>query len=744
MLPHAMTPNAMTRHTAGLPGKLMSAAVSRRRFLIGAAATGGGLAIGFKALPLAAESGEAAAAANPFQSYLEIAEDGRVTVLSSQFEMGQGSYHGLATLVVEELDCDWNDVDVVGAAGSLEAYGNLAWGGTAQGTGGSTSMATSWDRYRQAGATAKAMLKTAAADAWGVPAEEIEAEAGVLRHAASGNEASYGAFAAAAAAVPVPSDVALKTPEEWTQIGNPDVLRYDRVGKTNGSQDFTLDVQLPGMLTAAMIHPPKFGAKLVSFDGEAAKALPGVVEVVAVPRGIAVVAEDTWSAINATYAVEAEWDESEAETRGSAEILSEYRELAGQEPMALARDDGDFEAALAGADRVIEARYEFPFLAHAALEPMNAVAHMTEDGTLEVWGGHQIPGFYQYLSSQVAELPPERVKMHVLKTGGSFGRRAVGDGDVVVEAVSVAKALGWRAPVKVQWTRENDMRGGRYRPAYVHRLRAGLDAEGRLIAWDNHIVGQSIVSGTPFEGLIQNGIDNTSVEGSSTLPYAIPNLRVGLTTTDVKVPVLWWRAVGSTHTAYATEVFLDEVAEAAGADPVQFRLDMLQDYPRHAEVLRRAAEQAGWGGDLPEGHFHGVSLHESFASYVAQVAEVSVEDGQVRVHKVVCAVDCGVPINPDTIRAQMEGGIGFGLGSILQEELTLVAGEVDQGNYDSYRPLRISQMPEVEVVIIDSAASPTGVGEPGTPPIGPAVANAVYRATGRRVRELPFEKGLTT
>lgn len=738
-----MRAHAMLSHAATLPKKLVNAPLSRRRFLVGAAATGAGIAVGFRAVPLAAE-GEATGPASPFQSYLEIGEDGQVTVFSSQFEMGQGSYHGLATLVVEELDCDWNDVQVVGASGNLATYGNIMWGGTAQGTGGSTSMATSWDRYRQAGATAKAMLKAAAAEAWGVSAEEIEVEAGMLRHVAGGHQAGFGELAAAAASQPVPGEVALKTPAEWTQIGNPEVLRYDRVGKTDGTQDFTLDVQLPGMLTAAMIHPPKFGATLVSFDGEAAKAMPGVVDVVAVPRGIAVVAEDTWSAINATWSVEAEWDETEAETRGSAEIMSEYRALASQAPTALARDDGDFDAALAEAAQVIEASYEFPYLAHAALEPMNAVARMNEDGTLEVWGGHQIPDFYQYLSSQIAEIPPEQVRMHVLKTGGGFGRRAVGDGDVVVEAVSVAKALGWRAPVKVQWTRENDMRGGRYRPAYVHRLRAGLDDEGRLVAWDNHIVGQSIVSGTPFEGLIQNGIDNTSVEGASTLPYAIPNLRVGLTTTDVKVPVLWWRAVGSTHTAYATEVFMDEVIEAAGADPVQFRLDLLQEHPRHAEVLRLAAEAAGWGSDLPEGRFHGVALHESFASYVAQIAEVSVEDGQVRVHKVVCAVDCGVPINPDTIRAQMEGGIGFGLGSILQEELTLTAGEVDQGNYDGYRPLRISQMPEIEVVIVDSPASPTGVGEPGTPPIGPAVANAVYRATGRRVRQLPFEKGLTT
>ncbi len=354
-----------------------------------------------------------------------------------------------------------------------------------------------------------------------------------------------------------------------------------------------------------------------------------------------------------------------------------------------------------------------------------------------------MPGLYQYIASQIAETTPDKVVLHILKTGGGFGRRGVPDADVVAEAVAVAKAIGWKAPVKVQWTRENDMRGGRYRPAYVHHLRAGLDKDGQIIAWENHIVGQSIMDGGPFASMVQNGVDPTSVEGSSTLPYAIPNLSVGLTSPKVGVPVLWWRAVGSTHTAYATEVFLDEIIDAVGADPVAYRLALLKDHPRHAAVLKLAADKAGWGKPLPDGHSLGVSVHESFNSYVAQVAEVSVDGTDIRVHRVVAAVDVGTAINPDTIRAQVEGGVGFGLGAILQEEITLTEGEVDQGNYDSYLPLRMEHMPKVEVHIMPSTESPTGVGEPGVPPIGPAVANAVFRATGRRIRTLPFSKGMT-
>ena len=715
--------------------------LSRRGFLLAAAATTTGLAVGFR--PASADTA-AKAAVSPFESYVEIAKDGSVTVLSSQFDMGQGAYHGLATLVVEELGVGWDRVSVQGAYGNAALYGNLAWGGAAQGTGGSTSMVSSWQRYRQAGAAAREMLKAAAAEAWGVPVSEITVSEGLLSHAGSGRSADIGDFAEAAANLPVPAEVALKNPLDWTQIGNPDLRRYDRVGKTRGEQDFTLDVRLPSMLTAVMIHPPKFGATVASFDAAEAKQSPGVVDVVAIPRGVAVVGQDMWSALKARDLVAVEWDESQAETRGTDEILSEYRALADQAPAAMARNDGDVATALANADKVLEASFEFPFLAHAAMEPLNAVARMNEDGTLEIWGGHQLPDLYQYLAAVTAEIDPQKVRLHIMKSGGGFGRRAVADGDVVVESVAIAKAIGWQAPVKVQWTRENDMRGGRYRPAYVHKLRAGLDADGKLIAYEDHIVGQSIVKGTPFEAaLVHNGVDHTSVEGASNLPYKVPNLSVGLTTTDVKVPVLWWRSVGSTQNAYAGEVFIDEVAEAAGADPVEFRLGLLTDKPRHAEVLRLAAEKAGWGKPLPEGRHHGVAVHESFASFVAQVAEVSVDGGDIRVHRVVCAVDCGTAINPDTIRAQIEGGIGFGLGAIMSEEITLTGGEVDQGNFDSYEPLRIDAMPEVEVHIVQSDAPPTGVGEPGVPPIGPAVANAVFRATGRRLRMLPVRKGMT-
>lgn len=718
---------------------------SRRRFLVGAAAVGAGLAVGFRpALAATPPKPEAAAPANPLEAYVVIAPDDTVTVVSSQFDMGQGSWHGIATLVVEELDADWDKVTVSGGWGDTALYGNLAWGGAAQGTGGSTSMRSSWERYRRAGATARALLVAAAAQEWGVPAGEITVSKGVVRHK-SGKSSRFGALAAKAAALPVPQDVALKAKGDWSQIGNAALRRYDTAPKTRGEQQYTIDVKLPGMLTAVMIHPPRFGATLASFDAAEAKKLKGVVDVVATPRGVAVVAEHMWAAIKGREQVKASWDESKAEKRGTDAIMAEYHDLSAKPPVATARHDGDAEEALGSAAKVIEASYSFPYLVHAAIEPLNAVARGNADGTIEIWAGHQMPDLYQYIAAKVAGVEPAKIKLHVMKTGGGFGRRAVSDADVIVEAVSIAKAIGWKAPVKVQWTREDDMRGGRYRPAYVHRLRAGLDASGNLVAWDEHIVGQSILRGTPFEGMmVKDGVDGTSVEGAANLPYAIPNLSVGLTTTDVAVPVLWWRSVGSTHTAYATETFIDEVAAAAGKDPVEFRLGLLAHHPRHAAVLKLAAEKAGWGKPAPEGRFRGVSVHESFGTPVAQVAEVSMDGGSVKVHRVVCAVDCGVAINPDNIRAQIEGGIGFGLGAIMQEELTMTDGVVDQGNFDTYTPLRIEAMPAVEVHIVPSEASPSGVGEPGVPPIGPAVANAVAAATGKRIRDLPFSRGLTT
>ena len=713
---------------------------SRRGFLIGSAAVAGGLMVGYR-LPTTARADDDATP-NPLTGYVLITPDNKVIVLSSQFDMGQGSYHGIATLVVEELGADWSQVDVAGASGNVKLYGNLAWGGVAQGTGGSSSMASSFDRYRHAGATARAMLVAAAAEEWKVPAAEIEVARGTLSHAGS-KTATFGVFAARAAAMPVPAGVALKAPEAWTAIGNGALRRYDSAAKANGTHPFTIDITLPGMLTAVMIHPPKFGGKVRSLDGAAALRVKGVTDVVETPRGVAVVAEHMWAALKGREAVTVEWDESAAETRGSPEILAEYHKLAGDAPKATARSQGDAAAGLASAAKVVEASYEFPYLAHAAMEPLNAVARGNADGTLEVWGGHQMPDLYRAIVAQVAGVGPDKVTMHVMKTGGGFGRRAVADADVVAESVMVAKAIGFRAPVKLQWTREDDMKGGRYRPAYVHRFRAGLDGDGRLVAWENHIVGQSILTGTPFEQmLVKDGVDGTSVEGASNIVYAIPNIHVGLTTTDVRVPVLWWRAVGSTHTAYAVECFLDEVAHEAGKDPYAFRMDLLKDHPRHAAVLELAADKAGWGTDAPEGRARGLAIHESFNTIVGQVAEVSMEDNQVKVHRVVVAVDCGTAINPDVIRAQMEGGVGFGLGSIMAEELTLTGGEVDQANFDSYTPLRINQMPAVEVHIVASTAKPTGVGEPGVPPIGPAVANAIFAATGRRIRSLPLAKGI--
>lgn len=720
------------------------AEASRRQFLLGALAAGTGVAIGYRILSAStALAGEAAteSGSHAFSPYLTIGGDGKVTVLSSQFEMGQGSYNGIATLVAEELDADWSAIDVIGAAGNIKAYGNIAFGGTMQGTGGSTSMSTSWERYRKAGAAARAMLVAAAAAEWGVDAAEIAVENGVLSHP-SGKSGGFGAFAAKAATMPVPADVKLKEPGDWKLIGNAELKRFDSARKANGTEQYTIDVKLPGMLTAVMIHPPLFGAKVKSFDAAAARAIKGVVDVVETPRGIAVVGEHMWAAIKGREAVTVEWDATGAEKRGTPELMSTYRDLASKTPAALARKDGDADAAFTSAAKVIEATFEFPYLAHAALEPLNAVARRNDDGTIEIWGGHQLPDVYQNLASEIAGVPVEKVRLNVMKTGGSFGRRAVFDGDVVVEAVHVAKALGFRAPVKVQWTREEDTRAGRYRPAYVHRLKAGIDEAGKLVAWSDHIVGQSIMAKTAWDGMVQNGVDPTSVEGANNLPYAIANQTVGLTTTDVRVPVLWWRSVGSTHTAFAAEAFLDEVAEAAGRDPLEFRLSMLEPDSRHATVLKLAAEKAEWQKPLPEGRFRGVAVAESFGSVVAQIAEVSVDGDGIKVERVVAAVDCGLAINPDQVRAQVEGGIGFGLSAILGEEITLTDGKVDQGNFDMYTPLRIDAMPKVEVHIVASANPPSGIGEPGVPPIGPAVANAAFKALGKRIRVMPFAKSL--
>jgi isoquinoline 1-oxidoreductase subunit beta len=669
-------------------------------------------------------------------AFLRVDADNRVTVIAKHVELGQGAYTGIATIVADELDADWAQISVESAPADAKRYANLAFGNL-QGTGGSSAMANSWTQLREAGAKARAMLIAAAANKWQVPATELRAERGNIYHPASGRRATFGSLASAAAVLPVPENVTLKDPKAFKLIGSR-VPRIDVPAKTDGTAQFTIDVTFPGMLVALLQRPPRFGATVKSFDASAAKAVPGVVNVVQVPRGVAVVAKSFWAAKRGRDALKVEWDESNAEKRSSADIMAEYRRIAEQ-PGRPARVEGDASKAIQGAARKVSASYEFPYLAHAPMEPLDAVVKLTAD-SCEIWAGDQFQTVDQANAARTAGLQPQQVRIHTLYAGGSFGRRANPGSDYIVEAVSIAKALGADGtPVKLQWTREDDIHGGLYRPMYFHKLEAGLSADGQLTGWRHVIVGQSIVAGTPFEGMVKDGIDSTSVEGAANIAYAIPNINVELSTTQTGVPVLWWRVVGNSHTAFAVEAFIDEVAHAAGKDPFTFRRDLLAHDPRMKAVLEMAAERAGWGKPLPHGKGRGIAVAKPFNSYVAQVAEVSVDkDGNIKVDRVVCAVDCGTAINPDVIAAQMEGGIGFGLGAALYGAITLKDGRVEQNNFDGYQVLRIAAMPKVEVHIVPSSEAPTGVGEPGVAPVGPAVANAVFAATGKRVHALPF------
>ncbi len=712
---------------------------SRRDFLKLVTTVGAGLTLAMN-LPVAlAADAAVTVTAGDFEpnAFVRIGTDNSVTVIMKHLEMGQGTFTGLATLLAEELDADWSQVVAEGAPADAARYNNLNWG-TMQGTGGSSAMANSFLQMRTAGATARAMLIEAAAQRWKVPATEIQVSQGILSHAASGNSAAFGELVELAAQQPIPDaqSLRLKDPADFAYIGQ-SLPRLDR-GKTDGSALFTQDLQLEGMLTALVAHPPRFGGKVKQFDAAKALVSPGVVDVVQIPSGIAVLATDFWSAKKGRDLLSIDWDESAAFAGSTDDILREYRALAEQ-PGAVARTDGDATEALANATTVVEAVFDMPYLAHAAMEPMNAVA-LVNDAGCEIWNGEQFHTVDQATVAAALGLKPEQVKINMLLAGGSFGRRANPHSDYVLEAAQIAKARRG-TPVKLVWTREDDTRAGYYRPLYVHKVRAGLDASGNPVAWEQRIVGQSIGKGTAFEAfIVKDGIDATSVEGASTLPYQIPNMQVELHTVDQGVPVQWWRSVGHTHTAFSTEVIIDELARAAKQDPVDFRLKLLAQHPRHLGVLKLAAEKADWGSELPKGWGRGVAVHESFNSFVAQVAEVSVQDnGSFKVERVVCAVDCGLAINPDIIRAQMEGGIGFGLSAALLSEITLKDGQVVQSNFHDYQVLRINQMPTIEVHIVPSAEPPTGVGEPGTPPIAPAVANALSAVTGQRFQHLPLK-----
>jgi len=712
--------------------------LTRRDFLKLTSIAGAGFTLGVL-LPAPAGAGAAPTLAMPF---VRINTDNTVTVISKHVEAGQGVWTGLPALVAEELDASWEQMRVESAPAKVPLYGNFAFDpkGSVQGTGGSTAVANSWMQLRQAGATARVMLVQAAATQWKVPATELTVSDGVVRHA-SGKKATFGELATRAAQVPVPKDVKLKDPSAFKIIGRNKLPRLDSRAKSFGQQQFAIDVMLPGMMTAVVMRPPRFGGKVASFDATQAKAVAGVVDVVQIPRGVAVIGVDTWAAKKGREVLQVTWDESAAEKRSSSQIMAEYKQLARQPEAVKAIQEGDVEAALKSAAHTIEAEFELPYLAHAPMEPLTAVARLSAD-KCEIWAGCQFQTLDQVNAARETGLKPDQVFINTLAAGGTFGRRATADSDYISEVTSIAKAVNGKYPVRLIWTREDDVMGGRYRPMNYHHITAGLSQDGKIIAYKQRIVGQSIMTGTPFAAMMKDGLDPTAVEGNAPEQYEIQNAHVSWNQAKSAVPVLWWRSVGHSHMAVSKEIMLDELAQAAGKDPVAFRLAHLEKHPKHAAVLRLVAEKAGW--DRPfskgKGRGRGVALHESFGTVVAQVAEVTVSGDTVTVDRVVCALDCGTAVNPDVIKAQMQSGIGYGLAAALHGKITLTDGHVDQTNFHQYTVLRINEMPRaIEVYTVPSTNPPSGVGEPGLPPIAPAVANAVRAATGIKLRKLPFD-----
>lgn len=702
---------------------------SRRTFIKTSGAAASGLVLGFYVSPRGPE-GRYVHASETFapNAFVRITPDDVVSIIVNKSEMGQGVYTSLPMLIAEELDADWKTIRVEPAPAAPE-YGDPVF--HMQITGGSNSIRSSWQQFRTAGATARALLVEAAAQEWGVDKNTLTTEVG---HVVNGTQrASYGELAAKAATLPVPQGVALKDPKDFKLIGT-NVKRIEGESKVNGQAEFGLDVKLPGMLSAVVARSPVNGGSVKTFDAAKAEAVTGVIKVKPIGSGIAVIAKDFWTARTARDLLEIEWNDGPNANLSTETMRQDYLALADTEGL-IAENEGTAEAALGSAAKTLEAVYEVPYLAHAPMEPLNAVAHVRPDAC-EIWAGTQGQSIDQMVASHITGLKPEQIIVHTTLLGGGFGRRANVTSDFIADAVQVANGEG--VPVKTIWTREDGIQGGYFRPMFLHKLKAGVDANGMPSAWHQRLVGQSIMQGTPFEGMMQNGIDPASVEGAADMPYAIPNRRVEVHNAKKTLTVLWWRSVGHTHTGFVNESFLDEVAHAGGKDPFELRRELLANQPRHLKVLELAAEKAGWGTPLPEGRARGIAMRKSFESFVAEVAEVSVEAGKVRVHKVVAAIDCGIAINPWNVVAQVESAIVFGLSAALYGELTLDKGRVQQSNFHDYPVLRMEEMPEIEVHVVDSDEAPTGVGEPGVPPIAPAVANALFTLTGKRIRRLPI------
>jgi isoquinoline 1-oxidoreductase beta subunit len=732
---------------AGLSGAAAGArsAVSRRGFLKAGAAASGGLVLGFMLpaggrLARAAEGKPIVYAPNAF---LRVAPDNSVTVLVNRLEFGQGVHTSLPMVIADELDADWSQMRAE-LAPAGEPYKDPAFG--MQITGGSGTIAHSFTQYREIGARARAMLVAAAAEQWKVKPEQCRTAKGVV-YGPAGQKATYGSLADAAMKQPVPEAVTLKDAKQFRYIGKP-MKRLDARAKSSGRQQFGLDFKpADGKLVVAVVaHPPVFGGKVAKFDASKAKAIRGVLDVVEIPvdrggRGVAVIAEGYWPAKQGRDALDIQWNLDGVAKLDSAAQLAEFTELS-KTPGAVARSADT--PAVASAAKTISAVYEFPYLAHAPMEPINCTVDLKDD-SCTLWVGSQFQTGDQAAAAATAGLKPEQVTLHTMMAGGGFGRRAVPTSDFVVEAVNIAKAYkaaGHSGPVKMIWSREDDIKGGYYRPSHVHRADLKLDAQGRILAWDHVIVGQSIAAGTPFEGfMIQKGVDSTMVEGMGA-PYDVP-MNLSAHIAKANVPVLWWRSVGSTHTAFVMETLIDEAAHAAKEDPVAYRKKLIdKKHARHHAALDLAVAKSGYGKKaLSKGRAHGVAVHESFNTVVAYVVEASVgKDGAPKLHKVTAAVHCNLAVNPLSVEAQIQGAALMALGTTLPgAAITLKDGVVEQQNFGDYTVARMNDMPQIEVHIVPSNDPPTGLGEPGLPPLAPAFANALFRVTGKRLRKLPFD-----
>lgn len=709
--------------------------LSRRSFIKSTALVAGGLVVAFS-IPQAkrfmgvANAAEAMPLPAP-NAFLRIGADDSITVLLAHSEMGQGVWTTLPMLIADELDADWNQVRVEHAP-AAPAYIHTAYG--IQITGGSSTTWSEFERYRQAGALTRALLMQAAAKQWNVPVDSLRTENGAVFNGQK--KLRYGQLVETASKLPTPTSVTLKKPEQWKFIGKA-TKRLDGAEKINGSAKFGQDVQFDGLKIAMVARAPVFGTKLKSVDDAAALKVPGVIKVVKVPTGVAVIADHYWAAKQGREALKLEWDLAGHDKPDSAALVKQYQALA-QQPGVQAAKAGDVASASKQAKHTVNVEYVLPYLSHAPMEPLNCAVKISDHGC-EIWTGTQMQTTDQAAAAKILGLKPEQVNIHTQFLGGGFGRRANPRADFVSEAVEVAKAAG--LPVKTVWSREDDIKGGFYRPMFVHRASVALDKQGKPLAWQHTLVGQSIIKGTPFEGvMIKDGIDATSVEGVADSPYVkgTAHHHVQLHSVPSDVPVLWWRSVGHSHSGFVMESLIDELAHASKQDPLAYRRQLLKDHPRHLAALNLAADKASWGKPLPAGVFRGIAVHESFSSYVAEVAEVSVTKGEVKVHRVVVAIDCGLAVNPDGVKAQMESCVAFALGAALSSEISFKEGQVVQSNFHDYQVLRMKDMPKVEVHIVPSTEKMGGVGEPGVPPLAPAVANAVFAATGKRLRRLPI------